>query len=152
VSNQRKRSLAGFAFKVAVFTLASVAWTLVGGCSAAKAIAKAAVEINTDATGIREEVVAAKQDLKAGDIAAVDKHLDVIDGKAKHVQETIATVQKNLPGVQDTVPYWLVVLKWGIIATVILAVIFLLWRLDAFIGIEKGIQSVVTFGAKVLGA
>lgn len=129
-----------------------IAMTVLNGCSASKNISTEANNVRTDAAVIREEVSGAKTDLKAGKTPAVEKHLDVIDGRAVTIQKSADKIQNELTGVMDKVSPWIGTLKWIGIAVALVAMIFVAWRLNLLILGEKIIQGIVTFIAKVMGA
>lgn len=139
-----------------MYLLMAVLAGSVGGCSATEKIAKSVAQVQADATDIRSEVVGARQSLRADDKPGVEKHLDNIDGKADSIQRTTAIIQEEITKVQDRTPYWLSTLKWGIAAVVLLAVIFIMWRLYLFEIIGRLFQGLVTKShgwlGKVMGA
>jgi hypothetical protein len=128
-----------------VFYAVLIVVLLMMGCSAATRIAGSATIAHDAATDIRTEVVGAKQALGNNDPEAVDKHLDTIDGKAVEIQNAASTIHKAVTQVQDVVPWWASILKWGIIASIVGGVVFVLWRVNAFIILEKAIQVVATW-------
>ena len=94
----------------------------------------------------------AKEALQNNDLPAVGEKLDSIDGHAEKIQVAVVTVQKELTQVQDKVPYWQNMVKWLAVATVALIGLFLLWRINGLLLLEHGIQGVITFVGKLLGA
>ena len=125
---------------------------VVAGCSAIKKVATAATRINTEATEIRSDVVLAKEALQNNDLPAVGEELDSIDGHAENIQAAVAVMQKELTQVQDKVPYWQNMVKWVAVSAAVLGCLFLLWRVNGLLLLERGIQGVITFVAKLLGA
>lgn len=148
-------------------SLRFVIWTLIAffagfclfalaGCSATKQIATAASKVTADANDIRTEVVGAKHELAASTqpavVAAVTTHLNKIDTDATDIQKNGAAIAIADSQVQDVVPYWEQILKWGLVALVVVGVIFVIWRLNGFILIENGLQVVSTFLGRIIGA
>lgn len=125
---------------------------LSAGCSATETISKLAEGIRSNATGIRADVSTARQNLKDGKLPEVDANLVAIDSKAQAIEKSSSEIQTELTHVQDRVPYWLSTIKWVAGALVGVILLFLAWRLNLLIMLEKFIQWLVTLGAKLLGA
>lgn len=151
-------------FQNAVFNLLSspfglLFWVLIltlllglAGCSAKKDISQRVNNVRNAAGDIRKQVQDANVNLDAGNIPAAKQNLTTIDGSAAAIQQEADAVQNRLPDVEDRVPYWAKLLKWGLMTVAIGGVIFVMWRFNLFLVIEKAIQGIVTWVAKIAGA
>ncbi len=86
----------------------------ISGCSAVREISDAAQEVEQQAQGVREDLAAATETGEVG--PAAQEHLDAADEKAAVIQGKARKVIRVLPGVKDDEPYWVPVVKWGLIA------------------------------------
>lgn len=137
---------------------------LAAGCSATKKIAEEVNKVRTNATEIKQDTGVIKQNtavvrqkvgttqpVVAQALNTIDQRADSINAKADGIVASADSVTATLPQVQDRTPYWLTVLKWFFVALVVLAVLFIGWRLYIFEFVGKAFQSFMTWGHGVLG-
>ncbi len=94
----------------------------------------------------------AREANEAGDRVGVSKALDNIDGEAVVIEKTVAKIHEKLPDVEDQVPWWASLLKWGFVAAIVVAIGVVLWRINALPFFEKIGQKIADFVGWVIGA
>lgn len=134
------------------------------GCSASRTIAEEANKVQNNAVAIKGDARAIKdanaivrakvpvtQPAVKMALATIDSKADDIDAKSGEISTSIDTVTVELTKVQDVVPVWLTTLKYGLVVILFLGILFVMWRLNLFLIIERGIQLISTGLHALLG-
>ena len=99
------------------------------GCSATKRIATTATDIsNTAATSkdrfatIESEATASTPNLPLIESEAVGGQAD-----QAHILSLVNRINETLPSVEDQAPYWMILVEYGLLALILIAVAWILW-------------------------
>jgi hypothetical protein len=96
--------------------VAALAVLVASGCSASARIAQSANDIRAST----DRIVSASERLPPSDDASV------IRESALEIREAVADIHANIPGVTDVIPWWSHAIRYGLIALIVLGVVYAL--------------------------
>jgi hypothetical protein len=97
--------------------------SFMGGCSAVRQISDAALAVQEQAMAASDDIDAA---IESGDVGPKAlPHLNSANDRLATIHETAGKVVNAIPYIEDSVPFWQTLIKWGLIAAAVLGVLAL---------------------------